>query len=624
MNPLEQLKLSAQLPSPKGVALAVLEISRRENATLGEVARVVQTDPALSGRLIKLANTNSHISRPVVSVQEAVVRQGMTSVRQLALGFSLLDQYRAGVCEGFDYQAYWSHSLLMGLAMQALGTRVRSASTDELFICGLLAQVGQLALATAYPVEYSSVLAAYQSDHSQSLLSLERAQLETDHTELGIVMMADWGLPRVFTEPLGCYETPQHANFAQDSRSHSLMLILQLSHQLADFGLAGADTRPHLAKEWIIQAEALDLTPETAGGFIDKVIASWCEWGEILKIPTASLPPFEDISQGQSVPPDDQLPLRIIVADGNVTSRRKTIALLVEDSAHIVYPAEDGKTALALAMEVLPHVIITRDKLPGIDGAELCHALRATEEGRRMHILLMGDNDTEHQQMHTDESSVDGYVSSAISAQGLRIRLFAAQRLLQLQNDWEKDRAQLRQIAAELAVANRRLATAALTDSLTGLSNRRSAMDQLQQIWSASTRSGIPLSLIVLDIDHFKLINDTYGHAVGDVVLRETAEILRKSARLGDSVSRIGGEEFLVICPNTDIKAATQVAERLRMTIESNEITVGREEKIIRVTASFGVSARQTSTFDIDALVNTADLALYAAKQAGRNRSCVR
>ena len=124
---------------------------------------MVQTDPALSGRLIKLANTASHIPRPVVSVQEAVVRQGMTAVRQLALGFSLLDQYRSGACQAFDYQAYWSHSLLMGLAMQALGERVRVAAADELFICGLLAQVGQLALATAYPDEYSVVLAsAYQ------------------------------------------------------------------------------------------------------------------------------------------------------------------------------------------------------------------------------------------------------------------------------------------------------------------------------------------------------------------------------------------------------------------------------------------------------------------------------
>ncbi|MBT9539203.1 diguanylate cyclase [Thiobacillus sp.] len=624
MNTAEQLNISGQLPSPKGVALAVLELSRRENATLGEVARVVQTDPALSGRLIKLANTASHISRPVVSVQEAVVRQGMTSVRQLALGFSLLDQYRSGICVGFDYQAYWSHSLLMGLAMQALGARVRSAAPDELFICGLLAQVGQLALATAYPSEYSGVLAGYQADRTQSLLALEHVQLETDHTELGVVMMADWGLPKVFTEPLAHYEDPEHASFASDSRSNSLMLILRLSHLLADYGLATADARPHLAQEWIKQAEAIDITPETAGGFIDKVTASWREWGELLKIPTTALPPFEDISKGQSDISEEQLPLRIVVADGNAASRRQIMSLLVENSAHIVYPAENGNAALALAMEILPHVIIAQVKLPELDGSELCHALRATEEGRRMHILLMGDENGENQSMRTYESCADGYLPSSVDAQGLRIRLFAAQRLLQLQNNWEKDRAQLRQIAAELAVANRRLATAALTDSLTGLSNRRSAMDQLQQIWSATTRSGMPLSLIVLDIDHFKQINDTYGHAVGDIVLRETAEILRKSARQGDTVSRIGGEEFLVICPNTDIKAATQAAERLRLTLESSKIMIGRENKSITVTASFGISSKLASTADIDALVNTADLALYAAKQEGRNRFCVR
>ena len=116
MMQLEQLKINEQLPSPKGVALAVLALSKRENVTLSEIALVVQSDPALSGRLIKLANSASQISRPVVSVQEAVARQGVKAVCQLALGFSLLDQYRAGACDSFDYPKYWSHSLLMGLA----------------------------------------------------------------------------------------------------------------------------------------------------------------------------------------------------------------------------------------------------------------------------------------------------------------------------------------------------------------------------------------------------------------------------------------------------------------------------------------------------------------------------
>jgi len=624
MSQLEQLKLSGQLPTPRGVALAILELSRRENATLAEIARVVQTDPALSGRLIKLANTASHIARPVVSVQEAVVRQGMATVRQLALGFSLLDQHRDGACKEFDYPRYWSHSLLMALSMQALGTRVHVAAADELFVCGLLAQVGQLALATAYAHEYNAVLTAHHADPARPLIAHEKACLETDHIELGLVMMSDWGMPKVFTGPLAHYEDPDHPSFPYDSRSNSLMLMLRLSHRLADLGLANADARPKLLKEWMALAAKLDIPQEAAGRFIDEVIANWREWGELLKIPAATLPPFAEICHGhheaEAEMAEATTPLRIVVADGNVFTRRKTMASLVEDGEHTVYPAENGNIALALAMEVLPHVIIAHCDLPLLDGLELCQALRATDEGRRMHILLTGEDIGEEQLTRAYEARADGYVPSTISAKGLRIRLCAAKRLAQLQNAWEKDRAQLRQIAAELAVANRRLANAALTDLLTGLPNRRSAMDQLEQAWSAASRSSLPLAVMVIDIDHFKQINDSYGHAAGDRVLREAAATLRASARREDSVCRIGGEEFLVICPNTDLKSAMLSAERLRASMAAERMTIGQTEKTL--TVSIGVARREPDTVDIDALVSLADQALYAAKAAGRNQTC--
>jgi diguanylate cyclase (GGDEF)-like protein len=618
MSQVEQLKISDQLPSPRGVALSILELSRRDNVTLGEIARVVQTDPALSSRLIKLANTGSRISRPVVSLQEAVVRQGMSTVRQLALGFSLLDQYRSGTCASFDYPAYWSHSLLMGLTMQALGQHVRVAAPDELFVCGLFAQVGRLALATAYSAEYDTVLQQYRADLTQSLAALERAALETDHTELGSVMMAEWGIPKPFTEPLAVYEDTESLSYPNDSRSESLIRMLRLSHMLADLSLAEESRRPKLAHAWVEAAAQLDFKAEQAASFIDEVIVSWKEWGDLLKIPVSTLPPFAEIEQGDSEPHDNETPLRIVVADSNAFSRRKIMSLLVENSAHIVYPADNGNAALALAMEVLPHVIIAHFNLPGLDGPELCHALRETEEGRRMHILLMSDEHGEEQLTRAYEVGADGYAPGSISSAGLRTRLSAAQRFVQLQNAWERDRAQLRQIAAELAVANRRLANAALTDLLTGLPNRRSAMDQLDQAWSGALRANQPLAVMVIDVDHFKHINDTYGHATGDHVLREVADVLRKSARRGDSVCRIGGEEFLVICPNTDLKAAVLSAERLRATLANHPVTIGAGQG--RVTISVGVSSRHDNTPDTDALVRMADQALYSAKQAGRNR----
>ncbi len=626
MKQLEQLKLSGQLPSPRGIALAILEISRRESATLAEIARVVQTDPALSGRLIKLANSASHIARPVVSVQEAVVRQGMNTVRQLALGFSLLDQYRSGACKAFDYQRYWSHSLLMALCMQALGARVHVAAPDELFVCGLLAQVGKLALATVYPDDYSAILTAHPGESEHMLSDHERARLETDHTELGVVMMSDWGLPKVFTGPLAHYEDPDHPSYPHDSRSNSMMLMLRLSHRLADLGLAEADRRPQLAKEWIGMAIELDIPQEDAGSFIDEVIVTWQDWSKLLRIPATALPSFAEICHGHPAAEEEaaenKTPLRIVVADSNLFTRRKIMAMLDDGSEHLVYPAENGNAALALAMEVLPHVIIAHYDLPLLDGIELCQALRATDEGRRMHILLTANDSGEDQLIRAYEAGADGYVPGNISPKGLHTRLQAAHRLVKLQNDWERDRAQLRQIAAELAVANRRLANAALTDLLTGLPNRRSAMDQLEQAWSAAARSGLPLSVMVVDIDHFKQINDTYGHSAGDLVLREAAATLRAAARREDSVCRIGGEEFLVICPNTDLKSAMLSAERLRASLGAKRIAIGQTDKTI--TVSIGVAMRDPGTIDMDALVSIADQALYAAKDAGRNRACTR
>jgi len=463
MMQLEQRRINEQLPSPKGVALAVLALSKRENVTLSEISLVVQTDPALSGRLIKLANSASQISRPVVSVQEAVARQGVKAVCQLALGFSLLDQYRAGACDSFDYPKYWSHSLLMGLAMKALGARARVGASDELFICGLLAQVGQLALATVYPEGYSAVLTAYQASPTQTLAAHERAQLETDHIELGAAMMSDWGIPGIFTQLLALYENPDHPCGAPDSRSNSLVLMLRLAHRLADIGLGNADQRPQLTQAWLTQAAKLDIQLDRAGHFIDEVIDEWHDWGTLLQIHTEPLPPFCNVAHEDEKTAKDASSLRIVVADSNDFTRRKTMALLAESGGHTVYPVSDGHSAVALVLDVIPHVIIAHSKLKQMDGLALCQTLREADEGRGIYILLMDDKHNEEQSIRAHESGADGYVSSTISSRALHARLVAAQRLAHLKNTWEQDRGHLGKVAAELELANRRLTNAALT-----------------------------------------------------------------------------------------------------------------------------------------------------------------
>lgn len=192
---------------------------------------------------------------------------------------------------------------------------------------------------------------------------------------------------------------------------------------------------------------------------------------------------------------------------------------------------------------------------------------------------------------------------------------------MQLLEAWEHDRAQLKQFTAELAISNRRLEHAAMTDLLTGLPNRRAGMGALEKAWAASSRFEQAISVLVLDIDYFKRVNDTYGHAVGDKVLIEVAQQIQRAARKDDSVCRLGGEEFLMICRNTALKPALLAADRLRRTIEALQINVG--DNVIRSTVSIGVASREPQMADSDALVNAADRALYRAKETGRNRSCI-
>jgi diguanylate cyclase (GGDEF)-like protein len=274
-----------------------------------------------------------------------------------------------------------------------------------------------------------------------------------------------------------------------------------------------------------------------------------------------------------------------------------------------------------MALEVMPQIVITDWLMPVMDGLEFCRALRATEWGQSMYVIMLTGLEAESEIVDAFEAGVDDYVTKPLNVRALRARMRAALHYVKLLENWEGDRAQLKQFAAELAISNRKLEYYALTDLLTGLQNRRAGMNDLAQAWSAANRSGQPVAVMMIDIDRFKSVNDTYGHAVGDKVLIEVATAIRAAARKADSVCRMGGEEFLVVCRNTELKATLQAAERLRKKVNALRIKAAAAE--IQVSLSIGVAIRESDMPEADALVNAADKALYAAKLSGRNRTCL-
>ena len=622
MDKIEQLRISGQLPSPKGVALAIMEISQREDATLDEVARVVQTDPALSGRLLRLANAANGHGRPVASINEAVLRLGMASVRQLAMGFSLVDQYPQGLCAGFDYPGFWSHSLFMAVACQELGRVVRVCTPDELFACGLLAQIGRLALAAVYPADYAALL--QESDGGTTLLERERERLGVDHVEFTAAIMGDCGIPKSLTEPVRFQEAPETSGFVEGSRPYQLAHLFFHGRRMADLGLSPEAERHGSISELMRLGGKIGLNPEALGEVFDRVVEQWHDWAELLRVPASRLPAFGVMAKA-SVPRSDQASgtacKRVLLVEDEPTTRLMAEAMLREVLGCTVFTAENGKDALALALEVMPQIVITDWLMPVMDGLEFCRALRATDWGQSMYLIMLTGVETEEQIVEAFEAGTDDYLIKPVTIRALNARMRAALHYVKLLESWENDRAQLKQFAAELAISNQRLGNAAMTDVLTGLPNRRAGMEALASDWSASKRSGQPVAALMIDVDLFKSINDQHGHAVGDHVLQEVAKALQAAARKDESVSRIGGEEFLLVCHNTEPRGALLAAERLRKMVKALQISVAGSS--IQTSVSIGVAVREAEMEAADDMLRAADKALYAAKHAGRNRVCL-
>ncbi len=629
----DELRTTGKLPTPSGVAIQIMELTRREDVGLPELARVVQADPALSGRLIKFANSAmAGPRRPVVAVADAIRLLGVATVRQLALGFSILGQNRTGACRAFDYAGFWSQSLATGIAANALCLRTRTAPADEAFTCGLLAAIGTLALATLHPDGYGELLEAHGGQSGPELRTLERERFRTDHTELCAALLEDWMLPRVFVGAVFHHEDPASAPFPDGSREAMLMRLLHLARQMGAFCRADDAARHHLVQDLVFGAARIGIDSDALGLLADQVVSEWREWGRILEVATGDVPAFATIQPPDSAPPQGEPaatsavaaaarapgePLRVLVVDDDPA----VVALLqnlLKEQGHEVMVSRDGREALKHAIGSRPQMILCDWIMPEMDGLSLCRALRETDEGRQIYFLLLTGMEKDEHLVEAFEAGVDDFVTKPFSPRVLLARLSAGQRVVHLQEEAARDSQNLRRFATELAVANRRLRQAALTDPLTGLPNRRYAMERIEQEWAAANRNQRPLSLMMIDLDRFKLVNDTHGHDVGDMLLRQTALLLRKAARTEDVICRLGGEEFLVISPDTPLMAATRLGDRLRKAIGDAPVVLGNLR--YPVTVSLGVAERTPVMTRYDELLKAADQVLYHAKRMGGNR----
>lgn len=268
--------------------------------------------------------------------------------------------------------------------------------------------------------------------------------------------------------------------------------------------------------------------------------------------------------------------------------------------------ARDGVEAWEILQEHdKPTLAILDWVMPGLTGIEISQKIRAVNSLNYTYILMLTAKSDQSDLITSLRAGADDYLKKPLDAEELQARLLVAERTLRVQS--------------ELIVARDLLAQEAKTDFLTGLLNRGGIMRELEREMSRSHRLHDLFSIIMVDVDHFKGINDSYGHDVGDQVLRETATRMREIIRAHDSLGRYGGEEFLAVLTGCNEGSALVAAEKLREQICNEPFSVSGSQ--LRVTASFGVATAVGETSP-QVLLRAADLALYRAKNDGRN--CVR
>ena len=291
----DAMKATDHLPSPKGVALEILRLSQLQDVEFDEIASVIESDPAISARLLKLVNSPiAGTSRQIACMRQALSLLGLNTVKCLALGFSLIENTKKDRCARFDYGRFWADSLARAVALRHVAARLKSIPPEEAFTCGLLSQIGRLALATVFPESYCEVLRFADPDVADSLSKQEWEVLSIEHNELTARMMEDWGLPAYFSAAVFRQESVDRDEAKPDDQSHLLRRMLHLGGVIARIITEHSIPRELLAT-MTRTAHRLDIDPDVLQFLFENISEDWRQAGTLFSVPTRPVPVLAEI-----------------------------------------------------------------------------------------------------------------------------------------------------------------------------------------------------------------------------------------------------------------------------------------------------------------------------------------
>lgn len=442
-----------RLPSPRGAALEMLRLSGDDNASANEVARVAQADPGLAARLIDAANgAATGAASRVGSIRAAVIRLGFSATRQIALGFSLVSGYRRGACGRFDYQAFWTGSLLRGLAARAIAARLGTGDPHEALACALLAEIGRLALATAQPAAYGELLAVH-GQGGASLRAAERERFGIDHGALGIALLGRWRMPAGLVASVeGYFAPPIHAD-GPDRQARRMAWTLLLAETVARAAAAPARERGawmHLALEGGARLGAdASMLEEVAS----EVAHEAQFWAPLLELPVPALgsPGFPDYADGAGEGAEGKAGLRILLVDDDESDRLLAQRAL-QKAGHRVELAADGHEALASITAAPSQLVITDIDMPRMNGLELCRRLRESALGACLYVIALTGRERHEDLVACIDAGANDFVAKSSAPEVLLARVRAAARTVRCSEALHDEMHAIREFATGLAI----------------------------------------------------------------------------------------------------------------------------------------------------------------------------
>jgi diguanylate cyclase (GGDEF)-like protein len=489
------LETTAKLPTLPAVAARILYTLRKEGFTSKELADLILIDPALTVKILSLANSPFYaLQGEIDNVYRAIDVLGVNVVSNLALSFSIIENIKGDGTEGVDYTKFWQQSVIRAVAATA-AAKLLNRYSDEVFIVGLLADIGKILMYVVRPNDYREVLREVSFTGVKDYES-ERRIFSYSHEDIGSETLRIWGIPEIIYGPIGLH----HKETTDSSEYHDLIRMIEIGDMVSH-----------------------------------------------------------------------------IYVNSTHQETMESLCLLMNDKYGI--NADDVQLFVDAAANV---------------GSDILARFDIPSEQLRPYSQLLQEANEEM----------------------FRLNLTYDQLLRRYADKNEK----AARLADELKEANRKLQELAITDGLTGLYNFRYFHSELQKEMTKARRHMHSVSLVMLDVDDFKHINDNYGHLSGDIVLKSLASLILESSRNVDTVARYGGEEFSLILPETDVRGAVIVAEKLRKMIAENSVHMESIE--VRVTVSLGICVYdpKKNQLNEDEFIKAADRALYNSKGSGKNR----